>query len=91
MKKLNKEKLLEWVDRAASLWPDTPMPEERQAYKQIRQLIESQPEVDEEFIEKWEEYIYDVDDYSELDITTRKDIIKKILRDAGVQIKEENT
>jgi len=63
----------------------------RQAYQQLRQLIENQLKVDEKFIEKWEEYIYDVDNYSELDITTRRDIIKKILRDAGVQIKEENT
>jgi len=43
MSELNKEKLLDWINRAASLWPDTPTAEERQAYQQIRQLIENQP------------------------------------------------
>jgi len=63
-----------------------------QAKKQIRQLIENQPGVDEEFIEKWIDKLGVKvrqrwnDDYY---VNPSKEDLKQMLKEAGIRIKGE--
>jgi len=89
MKELSKEELIKWHKR---IWKtrisfgDRVFFEEEQAYKQIHQLIESQPEVTRKFVEKWFDKInYGIPVGSTIPITCLIDFLKE----AGVKIKEE--
>jgi len=66
--------------------------DDEQAYQQIRQLIENQPGVDEEFIEKWIDKLKIKvrqrwnDDYY---VNPSKEDLKQMLKEAGLKIKGE--
>ena len=58
-----------------------------QAYRQIRQLIESQPEVDEEFVERWRRKLQEIANSM---ISLEFDHIAELLQEAGVRIRSKN-
>jgi len=96
MSELSKERLLEilkdWFENF-----DWAFKEDKQAYQQLKELIQNQPEVDEGFIEKWESKLgvkvrqrptrtrrWSNDYY----VTPSKAVLKRMLKEAGVKIKE---
>ena len=83
MKELSKDELLGYLEG----WYCMSVPQyeeiDKQAYKQIRQLIENQPEVDEKFIEKWANRFERIQwNSGEFYVP----LIQQLLREAGVKI-----
>jgi len=93
--KLSKEELLNyleicWFSIGASY------EKARQAYQQIRQLIENQPEVDITFIDKWVGSIFlSLEHYIQENDTTEANNqlethLRKLLQEAGVKTRRES-
>lgn len=88
---MNKGALLLYFEEAwrSSLIGTYENEEMKQAYKQIKSLIENQPEVDEEFIEKWADEI-EQQGWKRFGAPIKfmdyHDLITHLLQEAGVKI-----
>jgi len=84
MSKLSNKELLIWLKNAEHerliYMPKYTLEQERQAYLQIKDLIQNQPEVDEAFMKKWSDILFG-EKYVDFDIV-------EMLKEAGVKIKE---
>lgn len=96
MKELSKEELLKVIDADIRVGEKIIFSQEDnrvvkaverriQAYKQIRQLIESQPEVDEEFIKHLAGELF----YTDWSLSGYEDRIREMFKEAGLKIKEK--
>jgi len=83
MSELSKDELLEEFSCLMARWGGL-IGKEMQAYKQLKALIQNQPEVDKEFIEEWS-YNLEWKDKDEL----RDELIERMLTEAGIKIKED--
>ena len=85
---LSKEKMSDYFEQvweAATIGDTWRLNKEAKLfYDEFHRLIESQPEVDEKFIEKWS-YDLEWEDKDEL----RNDLIPKMLREIPIRIKEK--
>ena len=96
MKELNKDEILDWFERFKSILTLGGIWNRRseQIYRQVRQLIENQPEVDVIFIDKWVASIFlSLEHYiQENDINEANNQLeihlRELLQEAGVRIKE---
>ena len=83
MSELSKERLLEilkdWFENF-----DWAFKEDKQAYQQLKELIQNQPEVDEGFIRNWGERIY----CNRKSIRSINTNLRDMFQETGVKIKE---
>jgi len=77
MSEPTKREMLEWTCKIHAAYPD-----DINIIYAIRRLIEHGPEVDEEFVEKW------VRGVGMLECNHNKSVIKELLREAGVKVRE---
>jgi len=93
MRELSKKELLIWLESAEHerliYMPKYTLEQERQAYYQIKKLIQNYPEVDKEFINSHAEIIFQNTPEWQLNVTIWAERIYQILKDARVNIKEE--
>jgi len=85
MRELSEEELLDVLNilKGGIKWRDKEF--NLQAYKQIKESILNQPEVNEDFIQNHAEIIFQNTPEQQLNVTIWAERIRRILKDAGVK------
>ena len=82
MSKLSKEELLEWLEQAHKYFTFEPPGKDKQAYQQIKELIQK-PEVTEEWVEEKANWLFKKS-WVPISIDRAKDFIRSLVEDVHV-------